>query len=202
MTGRNLISRLTWLGCFLLCAGALHLASTLGNKDIARLFIRSYVPLAKEEATRRAIELCDRDSMSWSWQSRKNCSLPSDSDVAMELRKHEQDYEYSIARSAETNVRDGTNFAFGSVYAILFIAGLWGLIRWFAANIWPKIAGFAGTLHRSINWTEMGATRRLRRAEDEFRTLKNLRDQGLIAEDVFVARKDKLRAAIRTDQGK
>ena len=40
------------------------------------------------------------------------------------------------------------------------------------------------------------ATRRLRRAQEEFRTLKSLRDDGLIGEELFVARKNKLKAAI------
>lgn len=202
MTGKNLFSRLTWLGGILLCAGALHIALTLNNEGIARLFLGAYVPLAKESAISRAVEFCNRESMSWPWPSQKNCSLPSDSDIAMELRKHEENYKYYVVSPAKEIVRDVTNFALGSVYAILFIASLWMLIKWFAANLWPKISGLAGTLHRSINWTEMGAARRLRRAEEEFRTLKNLRDEGLIAEEVFVARKDRLRAAIRTDQKK
>lgn len=193
MTGRGLFSRCAWLAVGLFCAGALHVALRLMADDIATRFVQPYVPLPKEGAFQRAIKTCN-DSIMRPYL--ENCSMPSEGGISTEMAVHKADYEYRKFGPVKERVDDVTNSALGMVYAALALAALWAFKSWFGANIWPKLAGFVGPLRASLDLSERGASRRLRRAEKEFRTLKSLRDDGLIAEDVFVTRRNKLKAAI------
>lgn len=196
MTGRSLFSRCAWLIVGLLCAGALHFALSLMANDIATLFVQAYVPLTKEEAFKQAVSSCNRSSMRTYLE---NCSMPSENTVSEEMENHKFYYDRREFEPIKSRVHDVTNVAFGVVYATLALVALWAFINWFIANVWPMLAGSLGVLRNSLDLSEKSAARRLRRAEKEFRTLKSLRDDGLIAEDVFVARKDKLKAGIKAN---
>jgi len=201
MTGRALFSRCAFLTFCLIFAGALHLTLSLNANDIAKPFVQAYVPLDKKQAIKQAVNNCEKSA---GFQfALVDCSIPSKEDILMQISRHREAYEYGELQPVVKNVRNVTDFALGSVYAALALGALWALIRWFGSNIWPKLAKSAGPLRTSLlraslNLSERGAARRLRRAEEEFRTLKSLRDEGLITEDVFVARKNKLKAAIKS----
>lgn len=194
MKGRGLFSRCAWLAVGLICAGAVHVALRLMSDDIATRFVQPYVPLTREEAFTRAVKACNDSGMR---PYIENCSMPSDINISTEMVVHKADYEYRKFEPVKERVNDVINIALGMVYAALALAALWAFKSWFGANIWPMLAGFIGPLRTSLDLSEMGASRRLRRAENEFRTLKSLRDDGLITEDVFVTRRNKLKAAIK-----
>jgi hypothetical protein len=198
MTGKGLFSKLAGLAVVLLCAGALHLAISLMAEDIARIFVPIYSPIGKEEAKELAVKTCQSDSnYRYSWQPYKDCSMPSKEDITMQIQGHERDYKNYTLGPVKEIVLNVTNFVIGTMYAAVSVIGLWAIKTWFVANLWPKISGLLRPLHRTLNLSEMSATRRLRRVEAEFRTLKSLRDDGLITEEVFVSRKNKLKAAIK-----
>ena len=198
MTGKSLFSKLAGFGVVLLCAGALHLAIFLKAEDIARIFVPVYSPIGKEAARELAVKGCEsyKKDYPYSWGD-KACSIPSENDIAMQIEGHESDYNRHTLDPVKDIVLDVTGFVIGTMYAALFIMGLWAIKTWFVANLWPRIADLLKPLHRSLNLPEMGASRRLRRVEAEFSTLKSLRDDGLITEEDFVARKNKLKAAIK-----
>lgn len=198
MTGKGLFSKLAGLGVVLLCAGVLHLAISLMAEDIARIFVPVYSPIGKKEAKELAVKSCEsnRENYPYTW-GHKNCSIPSGDDVSVQIQEHERNYKYYTLEPVKDIVINVTNFVIGTMYAALFLVGLWAIKTWFVANLWPNISGLLRPLRRSLNLSEMGASRRLRRVEAEFSTLKSLRDDGLITEEVFVARKNKLKAAIK-----
>lgn len=196
MTGRDLFSRCAWLAVGLFCAGAIHVALRLMADDIATRFVQPYVPLTGIGAFEEAVKACNSSSMR---PYLENCSMPIEQAISREMVVHKANYEYRTVGPVRERVDDVTNFALGMVYAALALAALWAFKSWFGANIWPTLTGFVGPLRTSLDLSERGASRRLRRAEKEFRTLKSLRDDGLIAEDVFVTRRNKLKAAIKAD---
>lgn len=192
MTGKSLFSRYAKLAFALVCVGALHLTIWLNVEKVARPFVPAYVPLTKNEAIKRAGKSCESSFQ----QYFKDCSTPSEEDILSETRMNEARYEYEELRPFEEKVRDVASVVLGIGYAALALAALWAFKSWFVLNIWPMLAAFFRRLHTSLDLSERGATRRLRRAEEDFRTLKSLLDDGLIAEDVFIARRNKLKAAI------
>jgi len=196
MTGRGLLSRYAWLILGLIFAGALHLTLRLMAKDIATQFAQAYVPLTKEEAFRLAVSSCDSSMMR---RYQENCSVPSGGAVSVEMERHKAEYDYRKFSPVKERVQEVTDFALGVVYAAFALAAFWAFVNWFATNVWPMLAESMGVLRSSLNLSEKSTAWRLRRAEEEFRTLKSLRDDGLIAEDVFVARKGKLKAAINSN---
>lgn len=180
----------------LLFAGGLHLAVRLMASDITTQFVQAYVPLTKEEAFKQAVNSCDRSSMR---PYLEDCSMPSESTVSAEMENHKFYYNRREFEPVKGRVHDVTDFALGVIYASLALAALWAFKNWFSFNVWPTLAGFRGAIRSTLDLSEKGSAWRLRRAEKEFRTLKSLRDDGLLAEDVFVARKDKLKAAIKAN---
>ena len=122
--------------------------------------------------------------------------MPSESSVLTWMERDKANYEYQEVQPVARRVRDATDVGFGMVYAALALGALWAFKTWFAVNVWPRLVSLVGPLQASLNLSETRATRRLRRAQEEFRTLKSLRDDGLIGEELFVARKNKLKAAI------
>lgn len=194
MTGRSLFSRCAWLVVGLLCVAVLHAALRLISNDIATRFVRPYVPLTKEGAFTRAVQVCNQSGIR---PYTENCSMPSDGSISTEMVAHKADYEYREFEPVKERIDDVTNIVLGMVYAALGLSALWAFKSWFGANIWPMLAGFVRPLRASLDLSERGASWRLRRAEKEFRTLKSLHDDGLISEDVFVTRRNKLMAAIK-----
>ena len=192
MTGRAFFSRCAWLTVALICAGALHLALSLNAQSIATPLVKAYVPLTKEVAAKQAIEACNGSVRRYS----EDCSMPSESSVLTWMERDKANYEYQEVQPVARRVRDATDVGFGMVYAALALGALWAFKTWFAVNVWPRLVSLVGPLQASLNLSETRATRRLRRAQEEFRTLKSLRDDGLIGEELFVARKNKLKAAI------
>lgn len=192
MTGKNLFSRYAKLAFALVCVGALHLTIWLNAEKVARPFVQAYVPLTKNEAIKRAVKSCESRFQAYF----TDCSTPSEEDISREIQINEERYQYRELRPIEEKIRDVASIMFGIVYAALALVGLWAFKSWFAMNIWPMLAVFFRRLHTSLDLSEREATRRLRRAEEDFRTLKSLRDDGLIAEDVFIVRRNKLKAAI------
>ena len=194
MTGRGLLSRCAWLILGLIFAGALHLTLRLLASDIATQFAQAYVPLTKEEAFKLAVNSCDGSIIR---RYQENCSVPNGSTVSVEMERHKAEYDYRKFSPVKERVQDVTDFALGMVYAALALAAIWAFVSWFTTNVWPMLAGVIGSVRNSLDLSEKSTAWRLRRAEEEFRTLKSLRDDGLIAEEVFAARKGKLKAAIK-----
>ena len=176
----------------LICAGALHVALSLNAYSIATPLVKAYVPLTKEAATKQTTEACDRSLRRYN----EDCSTPSESSVLTWMERDKTNYEYQEVHPVARRVRDATDIAFGMVYAALALGAIWAFKSWFGVNVWPRLVSLVGPLRASLNLSETRATRRLRRAQEEFRTLKSLRDDGLISEELFVARKNKLKAAI------
>jgi hypothetical protein len=195
MNGRALISRFCWLTTGLLCVGAIHVAATLNVDVIARPFHRDYVPISSEEARRVAEEECGHSMAGFAY---RDCT-PTAAAVSWALEKDQLVFIEREVEPIRERIRDVVNIVGGILYALLALGALWAIKSWFAASSWPRVrrlVGLAKPAWTSVDLSGMNETRRLRRAEAEFKTLKSLRDEGLITEAVFVARKDKLKAGI------
>lgn len=195
MTGKSLFSRYAQLAFVLVCLGTLQLTMWFNIEEVARPFVQAYVPLTKTGAVKRAVESCESRFQPYY----KNCSTPNEEDISFEIRMNEARYEERELRPVEEKVRGVASIVLGILYGALALTALWAFKSWFVMNIWPMLAGFFARWRTSLNVSERGTARRLRQAEKDFRTLKSLRDDELITEDVFITRRNKLKAAIKAD---
>lgn len=113
--------------------------------------------------------------------------------VRAEIERHRSLYEYDTLRLAKDRILEVAAVAFAFIYATLAPAALWAVKSWLVINVWPLLAKTLGSLQASWTFADRTSARRLRRAEEEFRTLKSLHDDRMIAEEAFVDRRNKLK---------
>jgi hypothetical protein len=88
--------------------------------------------------------------------------------------------------------------------AFLWIAAAAAFLMWCRSTLLPIVGRFRAKLRDrsslSVDLQSIGANRRVRQAESDFATLKNLHDNGLINDEMFNLRKEELKAALTSNK--
>lgn len=209
MTIKALLVRYILLAVCLVGLGAAHSALLEHVPAIARHYAPPYVPLVKEEANKRATETykasttnCDNPSDYMGEYLCKMRLTPSAPESVEQLERKEYEshrwlYTQREILPLQEKLETATRLGFGMLYFIIAISALILTWRSFKSSRLPGLFGRIQDRRRSVrfrsNLKDVLAGHRLRNAEDEFRALKNLHDNGLITDDMFAMRKEELR---------
>jgi hypothetical protein len=195
MTSRAFRNRMAALLIVLAIVAGTHLGLRLNSTDIARSFATTYVPLSKQEAVERVQKYC-KEISEWSHQ-RQYCNKSIEDRTAIEQRDHAATYESDVVGRMRDRFDDSVDIVAGFSYAAIALAAAWALLRWFGWNVWPTVARALGRVRVNLGMSDRRAAWQLQRAEKDFRTLKSLRDDDIITEEVFTQRRDRLKAGLK-----
>ena len=158
----------------------------------------------KEKRRRHCVRGFDEDDvliqyMCGKKQDELKAAIASDL-IADGHRIHREEFFVSQIKPNVGTVEAIINWTFGLVYACIGLYVLKFFLKWFIAEILPFLRRGSRRLKEIRSWLPsikaLSENRRLRRAESDFLTLKNLYENGLITEEMFMARKSALKAVL------
>ncbi|HJV02083.1 MAG TPA: hypothetical protein VJ752_16205 [Burkholderiaceae bacterium] len=221
MSLKDLLKRLVFLLVLtaLLAIGQTILHKNVSN-IAERLFAPSYIPIADNEALaagRSAFEerVAENARKREKW---KDCAANTDEYLVGSLCQylvaeniesqdeakwvsvgheiHRNLFLWNEVRPHEAKAENLINWIFGILYFSLVLFVLLGFKRWLTSSVVPRIRkrleGIDVTRIGGV-FRGMNARRKLRKAESDFITAKNLYENGLITEEMFLMRKNKLK---------
>lgn len=168
-----------------------------------------YVAVSDAEAVRLDFERCTHygEFELELIRRRSSCeeffSQPIEQIAEVSQNHHRQAYyrdvDYRVnTRDSELRTRRETFFV-----GLLIVAGV-ALLLWFISSVMPRfVAAGKAVRQRAPSFSDlkaMGENRKVRKAESEFATLKNLYENGLISQEMFEKRKDELKAALSSNR--
>ncbi|KQW38428.1 hypothetical protein [Rhizobacter sp. Root404] len=189
MTFKNLLLR--WILLAAMLFSLLILYHFTDRSALAGKFVPHYVPMSQEQARLAAAQKCDTSYRRFT----ENCSALDQQEVDFVLMAHRRDFEREHIEPVLgylENVGFAVCFAFAA-------AGIWFLWQWLTLQWSTRIAGARqafGSLTSLAKIDERLKSRRMKKANADFLTLKNLFDNGLISEADFLTRKDLLAASV------
>lgn len=204
----------------LACWAALGIALVVGNmahsvlkKDatiVAAKEAPPYVPISDVEAVRLAYERCQED-VSFEimlLQAGTSCkeyfSKPTEKTTQIAQEYLRDSYETREVESRidarQSKLRENFETFY---YGLAFVAFALALL-WCKSNVLPQLVTFKDAVRERApslsDLKALGANRKVRQAESDFATLKNLHDNGLIDGEMFKKRKDELKASLSNNQ--
>lgn len=115
-------------------------------------------------------------------------------------RIHREEFVSSEVKPHIDSTETIIEWVFDIAYAIIGLFVLLIFLKWFVFKIQPLAGRVFGKMcaatRLSQNLKDIYANRKLRQAEKDFLTVKNLYDNGLITEEMFLKRKDDLMAVL------
>jgi uncharacterized membrane protein len=227
MTFKSLLIRLFWTGVVLGAAIGTHVFLTSRSELLAeKMFAPKYVQPTddvayakgsashdalvaetneKTEVWNRCVETHDPEYV-FVCHTRPDEVQPVDRTTLIEngQRMARWVFENNEVEPHVDSVKNGINLVFGILYAGLALLTGRTLFTWFVTEPVPAILRMMSkvkvALPVAMHVKEMKTSRKLRRTENDFTTLKNLFDNGLITEEVFLKRKDELKAVLSEEE--
>lgn len=177
------------------CVVGLHGVTFLKAEDIASYW-HPYVALASGEVQERASQALESCERGLSYQYLK-VPCPREPEAAV-LKAHRDQYDYDVRWNGGNDVKQSANVVFGFMYGLLAIPLIWSFGRSLVAKgrSGGRALRVAGESLRSELAFGDRTSRRFRRAEEQFSTLKSLREDGLISDKVYEQRKADLKASL------
>lgn len=204
----------------ILCWAALGIALAVGNmahevlqKEAAVIAVKEappYESVSDVEAVRLAYETCQRDVNfeSMLLQTGTSCKehflKPTERTTQSAQEYHRDSYEKREVGSRIDARQSKLRENFETFYYVLAFAAFAVVLLWCKSTVLPRLVNFKDAVReRAPSISELkalGANRKVRQAESDFATLKNLHDNGLINDEMFKKRKDELKASLSSNQ--
>lgn len=199
MTLKDLLGRLFLATVCLTGAIAAHVYLYGIAVEQAKQSAPSFVPLTEKEALDGAVASCKGDSElpHLLALNGSNCEQLMARDgkslLAAQYFSHRRAYEQEHVEPRAEELRNRHHVFFGAVYVVIALFVLRAILKWFTAQVLPAIRSRAKRLKEAV---PILANLKLHQAENDFATVKNLYENGLITEEMFLKRKAELRAAL------
>lgn len=186
MTFKDLLLRWFLLAMMLLSLLILYLS--VDRSALAEKFAPLYVAPAMVDVRQEVVKACESSSRYTSNSYYTTDCAPSQEQITEILRQHRYRYEWNELHPL---LKYGENVALGVCW-LFAAAAAWNFWRWLRIQRLPRVPGARRALEGLAGVTKVGErleSRRMRKANADFATLKNLFDNGLITETDFLARK-------------
>ena len=210
ITTQRLIACWIALGLALLGGNHAHDALQKEAVVIAAKEAPPYVSVSDVEAVRLRYEACKRD-LSFEvmlFEAGSSCqehfSKPVN-EIAEDAQEiHRASYVEREVKSRVDARQSELRKNLETFYYGLIIAASAAFLLWCKSTVFPRLVALKNAIYEHApsakNLKALGANRKVRQAESEFVTLKNLHDNGLINDEMFEKRKEVLKASLSGNQ--
>ncbi|WP_139089383.1 hypothetical protein [Janthinobacterium lividum] len=172
--------------------------------EIAAKEAPKYLPLTDLEAIKEALASCNKDvyQLADLAMAGGTCGSayanPSARLVELSQESHKTRFYWKEIRPRVENLENGLNTNFTRLIVIVLLVAMVVFIIWCKSTLFSFVVQGRIKL-RGLSFLDLkskGPNRRVRQAESEFITIKNLHDNGLISDEMFLKRKEELQAAL------
>lgn len=123
-----------------------------------------------------------------------------DTSLALPEAKHRSEFRQKEIEPRIDNLTMAFKIGFSLLYAGIVLYTILVMWKWYATQGRLAIGQGMGKLNEVAALKGMAANRKLRQAENDFSTLKNLYENGLITEEMFLQRKDQLKSILGSNE--
>lgn len=210
VTTKKLLAWLAGIGIAASLAASAHNILSEEVPERAERDARPYVPITDQEAIMRRYRRCFQDKevqhqfLSAGVTCEQAYSNPS---AEMVKNAQESDHWEYYGREVYPLIKERRDTLDSNFKAFLYAAAFAAvtvLLLWCKSTLLPKLSAMKDVVRERTPSVEdvkaLGANRKVKQAESDFLTLKNLHDNGLIDDEMFEKRKDELKAALSTNK--
>jgi hypothetical protein len=202
LTVTDVLKRWVWLAVPLICAIALHVTLEKKADTLAQKYGPEYVPITEVEARKRAVIDCE-SSLHRKIRG-ETCGEITERQVEYQLEQDKYHFDRDTIAPLARQIKNGAAIAFSIIYAAIILTALWVFFKWLVPLARRVLGrGMASVSESSLDvpgLRRMNASRTLRKAEDDFRTLKSLHENGLITAEMFDKGKRDLKATLDNNE--